>query len=77
MPGFNIDGPGNAVMVAGSYIVKAVQTQVILQGPADREIWLGVDPRRGGAQITGWVQSGDSLVSCRGELQAIVTGWQG
>ena len=40
--------PGSAVMVAGSYTVKAVQTQVMLQGSAGREIWLGVDLRRGG-----------------------------
>ena len=37
MPGFNAD-PGGAVLVAGRYIVKAVQSQVILQGPAGREI---------------------------------------
>ena len=46
MPGFSVD-PGGAVLVAGRYIVKAVQSQVILQGPAGREIWLGVDLRRG------------------------------
>ena len=48
MPGFSAD-PGGTVLVAGRYIVKAVQSQVILQGPAGREIWLGVDLRRGGA----------------------------
>ena len=48
-------------MVAGRYIVKAVQSQVILQGPAGREIWLGVDLRRGRGRvkITGWMQSGE------------------
>ena len=46
MPGFSVD-PGGATLVAGRYTVKAVQSQVILQGPAGREIWLGVDLRRG------------------------------
>ena len=60
MPGFSAD-PGGAVLVAGRYIVKAVQSQVILQGPAGREIWLGVDLRRGRGRvkITGWMQSGE------------------
>jgi hypothetical protein len=31
MPGFSVD-PGSAVQVAGQYSVKAVQTQVTLQG---------------------------------------------
>ena len=39
---------------------------MILQGPAGRETWLEVDLRRGGANITGWMQSG--------ELQRRVTG---
>ena len=34
-------------------------TQVMLQGSAGREIWLGVELRRGGAKITGWMQSGE------------------
>ena len=50
MPGFSAD-PGSAVVVVGRYTVKAVQTQVLLQGPIGREIWLGVDLRRGGANI--------------------------
>ena len=60
MPGFSVD-PGGAALVAGRYIVKAVQSQVILQGPASREIWLGVDLRRGRGRIkiTGWMQSGE------------------
>ena len=60
MPGFSV-GPGGAVLVAGRYTVGAVQSQVILQGPAGREIWLGVDLRRGrgGVEITGWMQSGE------------------
>ena len=29
---------------------------VVLQGPACREIWLGVDLCRGGAKTTGWMQ---------------------
>ena len=60
MPGFSVD-PGGATLVAGRYIVKAVQSQVMLQGPAGREIWLGVDLRRGRrrAKITGWMQSGE------------------
>ena len=39
MPGFRVD-PGGAELVAGRYTVKAVyaQSQVILQGPAGREI---------------------------------------
>ena len=51
MPGFSAD-PGSAVMVAGSYVSRAVQTQVVLQGVAGEEIWLGVDLQRGGANIT-------------------------
>ena len=30
-----------------------------MQGPAGREIWLGVDLRRGGEKIKGWMQSGE------------------
>jgi hypothetical protein len=45
MPGFSVD-PGGGVLVAGKYTVEAVQSQVILQGPAGREIWLAVDLRR-------------------------------
>ena len=55
-------------------IVDAAQSQVILQGPAGREIWLGVDLRRRGA--TERSQAGCRVVSCRGELQAMVTGLQ-
>ena len=40
--------PGGAELVAGRYIVKAVQSQVSLQGDAGKEIWLGVDLLRGG-----------------------------
>ena len=47
MTGFSVD-PGGAMQVAGSYTVKAVQTQVTLQGTAGREAWLGVDLLRGG-----------------------------
>ena len=36
MPGFSVD-PGGAVLVAGRYTVKAVQSQVTLQGTAGRE----------------------------------------
>ena len=36
------------MQVAGQYSVKAVQTQVTLQGLAGRETWLGVDLLRGG-----------------------------
>ena len=49
MPGFSVD-PGGAVLVAGRYTVKAVQTQVILQGNAGRETWLGVDLLEGGGR---------------------------
>ena len=52
-----------SALVAGRYIVKAVQSQVILQGPAGREIWLGVDLLRGRGRVkvtaTGWMQSGE------------------
>ena len=52
------------MLVASRYTVKAVQSHVILQGPAGREIWLGVDLRtirrgRGGVKIIGWMQSGE------------------
>ena len=60
MPGFSVD-PGGGVLVAGRYTVEAVQSQVILQGPAGREIWLAVDLRRGkgGEKTTGWMQSSE------------------
>ena len=60
MPGFRVD-PGGAELVAGRYTVKAVQSQVSLQGDAGREIWLGVDLLRGGgtAKLTGWMHSGE------------------
>ena len=56
MPGFSVD-PGGGVLVAGRYTVEAVQSQVILQGPTGREIWLAVDLRRrkGGEKVTGWM----------------------
>ena len=54
MPGFNVE-PGSAMMVAGNYVVKAAQTQIILQGAAGREIWLGVGLCRGGVNLTGWM----------------------
>ena len=58
MPGFSVD-PGGAVLVAGRYTIKVVQTQVALQGTAGREKWLGVDLLRGGGggKVTGWMQS--------------------
>ena len=40
-------------------VVKAVQTQVVLQGAAGWEIWLGIGLRRGEAAVTGWMQSGE------------------
>jgi hypothetical protein len=60
MPGFRVD-PGGAELVAGRYTVKAVQTQVSLQGEAGRETWLGVDLHRGGGgeKFTGWMHSGE------------------
>ena len=58
MPGFSAD-PGSAVMVAGNYVVKAVQTHVIRQGTVGKEVWLGVDLRRGGVSLTDWMQSGE------------------
>ena len=64
---------GSAVLVAGNYTVKAVQTQVVLQGPAGRVIWLGVDPRRRGWQP----QVGCRVVDCKGGWQEMVIGWQG
>ena len=40
MPEFGVD-PGGGVLVADGYTVEVVQSQVIPQGPAGREIWLG------------------------------------
>ena len=39
----------------------AVHSQVILQGPVGREIWLAVDLRVGkwGEKVTGWMQSSE------------------
>ena len=47
-------------LLAGT-TVKAVQSQVTLQGAAGRETWLGVDLLRGGgeAKLTGWIHSGE------------------
>ena len=60
MPEFSVD-LGGATLVAVRYIVKSVQSQVILQDPdpAGREIWLGVDLRTGRrrTKTTGWVQT--------------------
>ena len=58
MSGFSVD-PGGAMLVAGRYTVKAVQSQVTLQGTAGRETWLGVDLPKGGGKtkVTGWMQS--------------------
>ena len=60
MPGFRVD-PGGAELVAGRYTVKAVQSQVSLQGDAGREIWLGVDLLREGGRVkfTGWMHNGE------------------
>ena len=54
MSGFRVD-LGSAIMVAGIYVVhvRAIQTQVVLQGVAGGETWLGVDLRRRGANTTG------------------------
>jgi hypothetical protein len=71
MPGFIVD-PGGAELVAGGYTVKAVQTQVSLQGDAGRETWLGVDLLRGGGGRSS--QTGCTVESCRGELQGMLTG---
>ena len=63
MPGFIVDPGGAVVLVAGRYTVKAaaVQSQVMLQGIAGRETWLGVGllRGRGRTKATGWVQSGE------------------
>ena len=69
MPGFGVD-PGGGVLVAGRYTMGAIQSQVILQGPAGREIWLAVDMRRGkgGEKVTGWMQS--SELQRRAEVNA-------
>ena len=60
MPGFRVD-PGGAVMVGGSYTVRAVQAQVSLRGAAGRETWLGVDLHRAGGRgkVTGWMKSSE------------------
>ena len=47
------------MLIAGNFVVRAVQTQVVLQGTAGKEVWLGVDLHRRGAAITGWMQSGE------------------
>ena len=68
MPGFSV-GLGGGVLVVGRYTVGAVQSHMILQGPAGREIWLAVDLRRGkgGGKVTGWMQSSELQTeeSCR------------
>ena len=58
------------MLVAGRYTMGAIQSQVILQGPAGREIWLAVDMRRGkgGEKVTGWMQS--SELQRRAEVNA-------
>ena len=63
MPGFNVDH-GCAMQVVGSYTVKAVQTQVILQGNVGKEPWLGVDLLRGGGggKVTSWMQSSELMM---------------
>ena len=53
VPGFSVD-PGGEVLVAGRYIVKAVQSQMTLQGNAGRETWLGVDLLKGGGERKGY-----------------------
>ena len=60
MPGFSAD-LGGAGLVADRYTVKAVQSQVTLQGTAGREPWLSVDLLRGGGwtKVIGWMQSGE------------------
>ena len=50
------------MLVAGSYTVKAVQTQVMLQGPAGREIWLVVDLRVGTNDMST-TKEGDTRIS--------------
>ena len=57
MPGFSVD-PGGGLLVAGRYTVEAIQSQVIQQGPAGKEIWLADDLRRGkgGEKVIAWMQ---------------------
>ena len=47
--------PGGVVhvLVAGNYVVKSVQIQVVLQGAAGKEIWLGAELCKGGVAATG------------------------
>ena len=49
------------MLVAGRYTVEGVQSQVVQQGPAGKEIWLTVGLRRGkgGEKVTGWMQSSE------------------
>ena len=58
LPGFSIN-PGSVamVLVTGDYKVDVVQTQVMHQGGARGEVWLGVKLVRGGVDLVGWVQS--------------------
>ena len=65
MLGFSAD-PGGTVLVAGSQWQvhnegSAVTSHVILQGtrPLAGRFGWGVDLRREGANITGWMQSGE------------------
>jgi hypothetical protein len=50
-------------LLAGTqwYTVEAVQSQVIQQGPACKDIWLAVGLRKGkgGEKVTGWMQSSE------------------
>ena len=83
LPGFSAD-PGSAVLVAGSYTVEAVQTQVAI---CCRDLLVGkfgwgLVFAGGGEKITGWMQScelqrrvagdGDWLARLRGKSRG---GW--
>ena len=70
--------PGGEVLVAGRYTMEAVQSQVILQGPVGRDIWLAVDLRSGkGRKGERRSHAGRRAVRCREELQAMLIGLRG
>ena len=72
MPGFNAD-PGSAVVVAGSYVVRAVQTQVVPQGVAGRGIIMaGSRSSVEGVASTQAPQAGCKVASCKGGWQVTV-----
>ena len=46
-------------LIKGNCVVKAVKTQVRVQGEAGKELWLGVRLGRKKGTIVGWMHSGE------------------